>query len=125
MRLVKPFENVTFLRIVAHLRCYFGLLGERYETRCERASAVRGATLEVGVEELRAVIGVDPLEPEGERLPHRVLASAQDRPGLHSGRTVPAAEANTPGFHESADGARPLEDQIDMGISMWFHGVKR
>ena len=47
---------------------------------------------EVGIDELGAVVGVDPLEPEGERLSpglqgllHRVLAPAQDRPGFHPG----------------------------------------
>lgn len=47
---------------------------------------------EVGIDELGAVVGVDALEPEGERLPHRlqrllhrVLPPAQDRPRLHPG----------------------------------------
>ena len=47
---------------------------------------------EVGVDELGAVIGIDPPQGEGQRLPHRlqrllhrVLAPAQDGPGLHPG----------------------------------------
>ena len=48
---------------------------------------------QVGVDEFGAVVGIDAAQPEGERLPdllqrllHRVLAPAQDRPGLHPGR---------------------------------------